>query len=87
MNPEINFQMISDHVLIYEKNYINWTSSDQSSDHELKTAKNSPRTSTGTSLDRTDSTLHLTRLDEMNKDVICNYFPRCCKVATFTTYI
>ena len=22
-----------------------------------------------------------------NKDVVCNYFPRCCKVATFTTYI
>ena len=21
------------------------------------------------------------------KDVVCNYFSRCCKVATFTTYI
>ena len=60
MNPEINFQMISDHVLIYEKNYINWTDPDQSSDHGLKTAKTGPRTGTGTGLARTDPTLRHT---------------------------
>ena len=59
MNPEINFQMISDHVLIYEKNYINWTGPDRSSDHGPKTAKTGPRTGTGTGLARTDPTLKI----------------------------
>ena len=46
-------------VLIYEKNYINWTGPDRSSDHGPKTAKTGPRTGTGTGLARTDPTLKI----------------------------